>query len=129
MGVNHGFEQLYVDGKFVAAAGFKKLARFKEHTIDVLVGEAAKASDLPGLLERALEIGHGGVRLLDAAGKLTILSTERSCPGCGQSFEELDPRLFSYNSPHGWCPDAAVSGKSGTALRSRMEGTLFWKAN
>src|SRR5207302_8403102 len=31
-------------------------------------------------------------------------STERSCPNCGQSFEALDPKNFSYNSPQGWCP-------------------------
>jgi len=43
------------------------------------------------------------VRLLDGGGKLTVLSTEMSCPQCGDSFEELDPRLFSFNSPHGWC--------------------------
>ena len=33
-----------------------------------------------------------------------------SCPGCGQAFEELDPRLFSYNSPHGWCPECRGYG-------------------
>jgi excinuclease ABC subunit A len=41
---------------------------------------------------------------LDNHGKVTIHSTERSCPGCGRSFEPLDPKNFSYNSPQGWCP-------------------------
>jgi excinuclease ABC subunit A len=33
-----------------------------------------------------------------------VLSSEMTCPNCGDAFEELDPRLFSFNSPHGWCP-------------------------
>ncbi len=101
--LKQGFDTLLVDGRFMPAAGFEKLARFKEHSIDVLVGERESAAQLRPLLERALDIGRGTARLLDAKGRETILSTEMSCPGCGQSFEELDPRLFSFNSPHGWC--------------------------
>ena len=41
---------------------------------------------------------------LDNHGKVTIHSTERACPNCGRSFEPLDPKNFSYNSPQGWCP-------------------------
>ena len=33
-----------------------------------------------------------------------------SCPDCGEAFEELDPRLFSFNSPHGWCPECRGYG-------------------
>ncbi len=51
-----------------------------------------------------MKIGKGTARLLDARGKETVLSTQMSCPSCDRAFEELDPRLFSYNSPHGWCP-------------------------
>ena len=54
------------------------------------------------LVQRALEIGRGTAHLLDAKNRLTVMSTEMSCPGCGRAFEELDPRLFSFNSPHGW---------------------------
>jgi excinuclease ABC subunit A len=41
---------------------------------------------------------------LDARGQVSVHSTERSCPNCGRSFEALDPKNFSYNSPQGWCP-------------------------
>ncbi len=112
----HGFDTLFVDGRFVPVAGFQKLERFKEHSIDVLVGEAASRGSLKEILGRALEIGRGGARLLDARGRSTILSTERSCPGCGQSFEELDPRLFSFNSPHGWCPECRGFGETGATV-------------
>ncbi|HEX4084302.1 MAG TPA: excinuclease ABC subunit UvrA [Chthoniobacteraceae bacterium] len=101
--VKHGFETLLVDGRFVAAEGFQKLERFREHTIDVLLGEAAGEEGLRPLVERALEIGKGTARILDGKNRSTILSTEMNCPKCGEAFEELDPRLFSFNSPHGWC--------------------------
>jgi len=113
--LKHGFETLFVDGKFIPAAGFEKLARFKEHSIDVLVGQTASRRELPEILARAFGIGRGGARLLDSKNRSIILSTERSCPGCGQSFEELDPRLFSFNSPHGWCPDCRGFGEVATA--------------
>jgi excinuclease ABC subunit A len=99
--VRHGFNTLLVDGQFVQAEGFEKLERFREHTIDVLVGEGE--GGVRGLVEKALDIGKGTARLLDGKGNSTILSTEMNCPKCGESFEELDPRLFSFNSPHGWC--------------------------
>ena len=98
-----GFEELLVDGRLVAVADFKRLERFREHTIDVVVGERRSPKRIEQILRRALQIGKGTARLRDAHGKFTVLSTEMSCPGCGESFEELDPRLFSFNSPHGWC--------------------------
>ncbi len=103
--VKQGFEMLLVDGMLVPAAGFTRLERFREHTIDVVVGDIRrKSGDRRKLLERALEIGKGTAKLLDARNRITVLSTEMSCPQCGMAFEELDPRLFSFNSPHGWCP-------------------------
>jgi len=98
-----GFEELLVDGKLVRVADFKRLERYREHTIDVVVGERRSPGRLEQILRRALEIGKGTAHLLDGGKRLTVLSTEMSCPGCGRSFEELDPRLFSFNSPHGWC--------------------------
>src|SRR4029077_2891616 len=97
-----GFDTLYVDRKLVPIPDFRKLERFKEHTIDVVVGvidqkRIAKARDV---VRRALEIGRGTGRLLDSKNRVTVMSTEMSCPNCGRAFEELDPRLFSFNSPH-----------------------------
>ncbi len=108
-----GFDTLYVDGKLVPIPHFRKLERFKEHTIDVVVGlidrkRIAKAREIAG---RALEIGRGTARLLDSKNRLTVLSTEMSCPNCGRAFEELDPRLFSFNSPHGACEECGGFGE------------------
>jgi excinuclease ABC subunit A len=44
-------------------------------------------------------------------GAVEVFSTKRACPVCATSYPELDPRLFSYNSKHGWCPDCVGTGK------------------
>ncbi len=100
-----GFETMLVDGMLKPVHGFERLERFREHTIDVVVGEIssrtlARARDVAA---RALKIGKGTAKLLDSRNRLSVLSTEMACPECGTAFEELDPRLFSFNSPHGWC--------------------------
>ena len=63
------------------------------------------------LVQRALDIGRGTAHLLDAKHRVTVMSTEMSCPGCGRAFEELDPRLFSFNSPHGACEECGGFGE------------------
>jgi excinuclease ABC subunit A len=101
--VKHGYATLLVDGQLMPAAGFRKLERFREHTIEVIVGEVRGGKTRPENNAATREIGKGTAKLLDAKDRATVLSTEMSCPECGEAFEELDPRLFSYNSPHGWC--------------------------
>src|SRR5207245_3443031 len=54
---------------------------------------------------------RGTARLLDSKNRLTVGSTEMSCPNCGRAFEELDPRLFSFNSPHGACEECGGFGE------------------
>ena len=108
-----GFDTLYVDGKLVPVAQFRKLERFKEHTIDVVVGviDRRRIAGAREIARRALEIGRGTARLLDSKNRLTVVSTEMSCPNCGRAFEELDPRLFSFNSPHGMCEECGGFGE------------------
>jgi excinuclease ABC subunit A len=108
-----GFDTLFVDGQLIPVAQFRKLERFKEHTIDVVVGaiDAKRILKARNLVQRALDIGRGTAHLLDAKHRLTVMSTEMSCPGCGRAFEELDPRLFSFNSPHGACQECGGFGE------------------
>jgi excinuclease ABC subunit A len=101
-----GYWTLRVDGKMLATRPFPRLDRFKEHTIELPLGElkvdSRKEGELREKLAKALELGKGVVHVL--AGKaLEVYSTKRACRSCGRSFPELDPRLFSYNSKHGWC--------------------------
>ncbi|MDB6173690.1 MAG: excinuclease family protein [Chthoniobacteraceae bacterium] len=128
--VNHGFEELFVDGAFMRADQFQKLERFREHSIDVVIGASGAKVNIQDLLKPALKIGKGTARIVDARGRSTTVSTEMSCPGCGDSFEELDPRLFSFNSPHGWCDQchgfgeiwkASVNPRLETAVELEMD--------
>ncbi len=125
-----GYTHLRVDGEFVPTAPWPRLDRFKEHSIELPVGDLIVRPDNEGalreLLDQALAFGKGTVLVLgpldglDAAlagsqpapaMRSLLLSTKRACPGCGRSFRELDPRQFSYNSPTGWCPTCFGTGE------------------
>ena len=64
-------------------------------------------------MRQALDIGKGVIKVLEI-GKLgaqpITFSTLRACPSCGTGFPEPDPRLFSYNAKHGWCPKCYGTG-------------------
>ncbi|PYL19546.1 MAG: excinuclease ABC subunit A, partial [Verrucomicrobia bacterium] len=107
------FDTLYVDGALIPIAQFRRLERFKEHSIAVVIGviDAKRIAKARNLARRALEIGRGTAHLLDSKNRLTVMSTEMSCPNCGRAFEELDPRLFSFNSPHGACEECGGFGE------------------
>jgi excinuclease ABC subunit A len=117
-----GFPYLRVDGEFVPTARFPRIDRFKEHTIELPVADfrvsAADEATLREALRRTLEHGKGVAHVLAPLDRLmqgaapapTVFSTKRACPSCGRSFPELDPRLFSYNSKHGWCPGCYGTG-------------------
>jgi excinuclease ABC subunit A len=115
----HGIETLLVDGEFRQTLGFQRLERFKEHNIDAVIAKVTKADSdekLRPLVEAAIKMGKGTIKLRLADKSISVLSTEMSCPSCGLSFEELDPRLFSFNSPHGWCKDCRGFGVVGRKL-------------
>ncbi len=125
-----GYTHLRVDGHFLPTTGFPRIDRFKEHTIELPVASldvgAAHEPGLRSALARALELGKGVVHVLSSLdglrealaageptghiGALQAYSTKRACPVCATSYAELDPRLFSYNSKHGWCPDCVGTG-------------------
>jgi excinuclease ABC subunit A len=125
-----GHTHLRVDGEFLPTNGFPRIDRFKEHTIELPVADGvvnpADEAWLRTQLTKALEIGKGQVHVLHpldglaqaladgtttvGLGKLEVFSTTRACPVCATSYPELDPRLFSYNSKHGWCPDCVGTG-------------------
>ncbi len=67
-------------------------------------GAGAPYRDAQQLIDETLKLGQGTLFALDNDGRITVHSTERACPKCGRSFEALDPKNFSYNSPQGWCP-------------------------
>ncbi|MDN5865609.1 MAG: excinuclease ABC subunit A, partial [Gammaproteobacteria bacterium] len=111
-----GFDHLRVDGELIPTADWPRLKRFEEHDIELPLGEwkvtAAGERELTQVLHAALDHGKG-TAIVAAGRNETIYSTRRACPSCGRSFPEPDPRLFSYNSRHGWCPTCGGTGHSG----------------
>ncbi|MFK8053751.1 MAG: excinuclease ABC subunit UvrA [Woeseiaceae bacterium] len=114
-----GFTELRVDGDLTPVNPWPRLDRFKEHDIEIPVGDIdvkpANRDAIRQLLGRALDYGKGLVMLETLSGEapLRLLSTNRACPSCATSFSELDPRLFSYNSAHGWCDSCHGTGLEG----------------
>ena len=71
-----------------------------------LLALAGRTTELRAVLDLALDFGKGLVLVGTSSnpGNELLFSTRRACPKCSRSFPELDPRLFSFNSKHGWCP-------------------------
>jgi excinuclease ABC subunit A len=130
---SHGYAEVRADGKLYPTSQRLRLDRFREHDVEIVVGvldakprasaagrrassgahssranrpfgHASPPHPLPQqLIDETLKLGQGTLFALDNHGHTSVHSTERSCPKCGRSFEALDPKNFSYNSPQGWC--------------------------
>jgi excinuclease ABC subunit A len=126
-----GFRTLRVDGQLLPTAPWPRLSRFREHTIELPVVEVDvsvrhEASVRAGLA-RALDFGKGLVHVLRRANeRVTVFSTRRACPSCGRSFAELDPRLFSFNSRHGWCESCYGTGVEMPGFDEQQSGEELW---
>ena len=104
-----GFLRARVDGDICDLSDPPSLALHKKHTIEVVVDRFKVRSDLKQRLaesvETTLELSHGSAILSDMEGTLEeqLFSANFSCPHCGYSISELEPRIFSFNSPAGAC--------------------------
>jgi len=141
-----GYTHLRVDGAFIPTDKWPRLSRFHEHTIELPVADVRAAPDnetaLRAALHRALDHGKGVVYLLAPLERLeramakrdpalarmteTVFSVKRACPSCGTSFPELDPRLFSYNSRHGWCESCYGTGLELSGFDGEQSGEEIW---
>jgi excinuclease ABC subunit A len=127
-----GYKELRVDGTLLPTARWPRLNRFKEHTIELPVGtlEVSARNDgaLHEALARALDYGKGLLSALpaDGGGRAVMFSTKRACPACGRSFAELDPRLFSFNSKHGWCESCYGTGLEMAGFSEEQTGEEIW---
>ena len=126
-----GFKTLRVDGANISTKQWPRLSRFKEHTIELPVAEldvdAKTDTALHEALTRSLDFGKGIVHVLGPkSDQVTVFSTRRACPSCGRSFSELDPRLFSFNSKHGWCESCFGTGVEMTGFDEEQTGEEVW---
>lgn len=103
----NGYPELRVDGEMIATVPWPKLDRYREHTIELPVAtfkrRAATENDMLKAIQTTILHGRGILHLLTGDTTVDVYSTSRMCPSCHRGFEEPDPRLFSYNSRHGWC--------------------------
>ncbi|MFM1852557.1 MAG: hypothetical protein RIS54_2241, partial [Verrucomicrobiota bacterium] len=108
-----GYELMRADGQLLAAEAFTKLDRYREHDIEVVVADLKVRGSKPDdALATALKLGKGACFLLTPQGEiLSWFSTTRTDIDSGESFPELDPKHFSFNSPRGWCPTCRGHGK------------------
>ena len=115
-----GFVKARVDGQFHELGTVPALARYKKHTIELLVDELTISADekerLVDSLETALKQSRGMVLALEKtsgkqkAAAALLYSEHNACPHCGIGFQETEPRLFSFNSPHGACAECGGLG-------------------
>lgn len=111
-------EKLLIDHELVDVNEFPRLDRYKEHDIDGLIRVITPDENTLGhtrqtVLE-ALNMGKGFITVRKAPFRKNSVSrdfsAQRACPSCGRSFKPPDPRMFSFNSRHGWCPQCHGSG-------------------
>lgn len=111
---NKGFVRARVDGEIRNLDEDIKLARTYKHTIEVVVDRLKTRSDtefkrrLVGSLETAAEFGDGLINVLFDNGDEEYekkYSEHFACVECGINFDELSPRMFSFNAPQGACPE------------------------
>ena len=116
-----GCREARIDGKRVPLDPLPKLARYKEHDIDAIVGLAlGTGDDARDVVDRALRLGGGTFHALfapdetrrpKAAAEERVFSLHLYCPPCGAGYDPLDPRLFSFNSRQGACPECNGLGQ------------------
>ena len=158
-----GYPRLRVDGEHIPTDNWPRLARYKEHDIELPVGSLdvgpRSERELRRVVDEALAYGKGSVIIAvdgaasgadgksgdraarpRAAAKAkpgranggtqksgdTVFSTRRACPRCSRSFPEPDPRLFSYNSKHGWCESCYGTGVKLAGFDAEQTGEEIW---
>jgi excinuclease ABC subunit A len=116
--MNAGFSRVRFDGFLMDVEEAVAMRRDKKqpHSIDVLVAELQKGTvyqppQLKDLVRKALDYGNGLILLVnDDNGDETLLSQSFSCANCGLNLPKPEPRLFSFNSPYGACPECTGLG-------------------
>ena len=130
-----GFSRVRVNGEIYRTDEKIKLARYKMHDIEAVIDrvDVTDKTRVTEAVESAIKKGEGLVFVLDESNQLHTYSSLLSCPECGISFEELQPRMFSFNSPFGACdsckglgvkiefnPDLVIPDKN----KSIMQGAI-----
>ncbi len=129
--LNDGYEKARIDGKEVSLRERVTISKTKKHDIDILIDEiyvSEFTTDKKGTnervaeaIERSLSIADGLLRIVDAGGEDHIISSKFMCPYDGFSFPEVEPRLFSFNSPYGACAECKGLGTKAFFIDDQCE--------
>ncbi len=103
-----GFVRVRIDGEIREVAEDIQLDKNKKHNIEVVIDRIVVKqgieSRIADSLETALKLADGRVMIDVIDGEELLFSQHHACPQCGFSIDELEPRMFSFNSPFGACP-------------------------
>lgn len=107
-----GYTRVRVNGSIQRTDEKITLERYKKHDIEIVIDRVTPQDHtrLTEAVEQGLKKGGGLLFILDHKGKINTFSSLLACPICGMSFEELQPRMFSFNSPFGACEECKGLG-------------------
>lgn len=112
-----GFKEVRIDGDIKSLSEKIVIKKEIKHTIEIIIDKIqfSKIDDdfdfrLIEAIETAIDMSNGLCQVVFSNKEEKIFNTEYSCPKCGFSFPEIEPRLFSFNSPYGFCPDCSGLG-------------------
>ncbi len=144
-----GFMDVRVNGRFYSLRNRIPLSRYKQHMIEVVVDRVPLAWPIEGnkplqtrlneAVERAIDRAEDNVLAILDDGSEILMSSRFSCPDDGFAFPEIEPRLFSFNSPYGACPTCHGLGtkdifseeicEACNGKRLRTESLFVWLGN
>ncbi|MCX7787276.1 MAG: excinuclease ABC subunit UvrA [Spirochaetes bacterium] len=123
-----GYPFLRVDGELYPTDFWPTLSRYREHSIDLPIPIDPHLPIEEALLQsikKALQLGKGSVRV-SFKQEERFYSIKRMCSSCGTSLPDPDPRLFSFNSKHGWCPRCYGTGLVISGFDESQTGEEIW---
>ncbi|MFA7198110.1 MAG: excinuclease ABC subunit UvrA, partial [Methanoculleus sp.] len=117
-----GYARVRVNGEIHRTTDEITLERYRKHDIDVVIDRLSvdERSRLVEAIENALAKSEGLVIAVDESGREETFSSLMACPVCGMAFEELQPRMFSFNSPFGACEEC-----NGLGIRMEFDPDLI----
>ena len=120
-----GYARVRVDGNIYDLSEEFQLEKFKKHSIEavidrLVIGQSGSQSRIADSVETALKLGAGVVLVFIIDGDELLFSEHFACVHCGISLGEIAPRTFSFNSPHGACPEC-----TGLAVKSELDPDLL----
>lgn len=104
-----GYTRIIVDGEQREITEEINLEKNKKHDIDIvidrLIVKPGIESRLTGSLEMAIHLSEGTIKIQKDAGEIDVFNTKLACPDGHISYDEIEPRSFSFNNPFGMCPE------------------------